>query len=118
MQWVFPEKAYKIGTQPAKEILGGKYEFILTTHIDKGYIHNHLIFNAVSFTGHEYYHFNKRSYHEIRRANDRLCREHGLFVIISGRDKGKSYIVSNRPHKTAPEKACRIRNSRSPTLPS
>ena len=78
--------------QLAKEILGGKYEFVLTTHIDKGHIHNHLIFNAVSFTDHKHYHSNKRSYHEIRRASDRLCREHGLSVIVPGRDKGKSYI--------------------------
>ena len=31
-------------------------------------------------------------YHEIRRVSDRLCREHGLSVIVPGRDKGKSYI--------------------------
>ena len=89
---VSDEEAHEIGMQLAKEILGGKYEFVLTTHIDKGHIHNHLIFNAVSFTDHKHYHSNKRSYHEIRRASDRLCREHGLSVIVPGRDKGKSYI--------------------------
>ena len=89
---VSAEEAHEIGMQLAKEILGGKYEFVLTTHIDKGHIHNHLIFNAVSFTDHKHYHSNKRSYHEIRRASDRLCREHGLSVIVPGQDKGKSYI--------------------------
>ena len=89
---VSAEEAHEIGMQLAKEILGGKYEFVLTTHIDKGHIHNHLIFNAVSFNDHKHYHSNKRSYHEIRRASDRLCREHGLSVIVPGRDKGKSYI--------------------------
>ena len=89
---VSAEEAHEIGMQLAKEILGGKYEFVLTTHIDKGHIHNHLIFNAVSFTDHKHYHSNKRSYHEIRRVSDRLCREHGLSVIVPGRDKGKSYI--------------------------
>ena len=89
---VSPEEAHEIGVQLAKEILGGKYEFVLATHIDKGHIHNHLIFNAVSFTDHKHYHSNKRSYHEIRRVSDRLCREHGLSVIVPGRDKGKSYI--------------------------
>ena len=89
---VSPEEAHEIGMQLAKEILGGKYEFVLTTHIDKGHIHNHLIFNAVSFTDHKHYHSNKHSYHEIRRASDRLCKEHGLSVIIPGQDKGKSYI--------------------------
>ena len=87
-----PEEAHEIGMELAKEILGGKYEFVLTTHIDKGHIHNHLIFNAVSFTDHKHYHSNKRSYHYIRRTSDRICKEHGLSVIIPGKDKGKSYI--------------------------
>lgn len=86
-----PEQAHEIGMQLAKEILGGKYEFVLTTHIDKGHIHNHLIFNAVSFADYKHYHSNKRSYYFIRRVSDRLCKEHGLSVITPGRDKGKSY---------------------------
>ena len=89
---VSPEEAHEIGMQLAKEVLGGKYEFVLTTHIDKGHIHNHLLFNAVSFTDHKHYHSNKRSYHFIRRTSDRLCKEHGLSVIVPGQDKGKSYI--------------------------
>ena len=89
---VSPEEAHEIGMQLAKEILGGKYEFVLTTHVDKGHIHNHLIFNAVSFVDHKHYHSNKRSYHFIRRTSDRLCQEHGLSVIVPGQDKGKSYI--------------------------
>ena len=89
---VTPEQAHEIGMELAKEILGGKYEFVLTTHIDKNHVHNHLIFNAVSFADHRHYHSNKQSYHYIRRTSDRLCREHGLSVIIPGQDKGKSYI--------------------------
>jgi hypothetical protein len=89
---VTPEQAHEIGMQLAKEILGGKYEFVLTTHIDKDHVHNHLIFNAVSFTDHKHYHSNKRSYHFIRRTSDRLCQEYGLSVIVPGQDRGKSYI--------------------------
>ena len=89
---VTPEQAHEIGMELAKEILGGKYEFVLTTHIDKDHVHNHLIFNAVSFTDHKHYHSNKRSYHYIRRTSDRICKEHGLSVIIPGQAKGKSYI--------------------------
>ena len=89
---VMPEEAHRIGMELAREVLGGKYEFVLTTHIDKDHVHNHLIFNAVSFTDHKHYHSNKRSYHYIRRTSDRICKEHGLSVIIPGQDKGKSYI--------------------------
>ena len=96
---VMPEEAHRIGMELAREVLGGKYEFVLTTHIDKDHVHNHLIFNAVSFTDHKHYHSNKRSYHEIRRASDRLCKEHGLSVIVPGRDKGKSYIEHQAAQK-------------------
>lgn len=89
---VTPEEAHRIGMELAREVLGGKYEFVLTTHIDKDHVHNHLIFNAVSFQDHKHYHSNKRSYHFIRRTSDRICKEHGLSVIVPGRDKGKSYI--------------------------
>ena len=89
---VSPEEAHEIGMQLANEILGGKYEFVLTTHVDKGHIHNHVIWNAVSFVDHKHYHSNKHSYHFIRRTSDRLCQEHGLSVIVPGPDKGKSYI--------------------------
>ncbi|MGO0985145.1 relaxase/mobilization nuclease domain-containing protein [Clostridioides difficile] len=87
-----PEQAHEIGMKLANEVLGGKYEFVLTTHIDKGHIHNHIIFNAVSFVDYRKYHSNKRSYHDIRRTSDQLCKEYGLSVITPGQDKGKSYI--------------------------
>ena len=89
---VSPEEAHEIGMQLASEILGGKYELVLTTHVDKGHIHNHLIFNSVSFADYRHYRSNKRSYHNIRRVSDRLCQEHGLSVIVPGRDRGKSYV--------------------------
>ena len=90
-----PEEAHQIGMELAKEILGGKYEFVLTTHIDKNHLHNHLIFNAVSFVDYKKYHSNKQSYHFIRRTSDRICKEHGLSVVVPGKDKGKSYAEYN-----------------------
>ena len=89
---VTPEQTHEIGMELAREILGGRYEFVLTTHTDRDHVHNHLIFNAVSFEAHKHYHSNKRSYHFIRRTSDRICKEHGLSVIVPGQDKGKSYI--------------------------
>lgn len=73
-----PEEAHKIGMELAGAVLGGKYEFVLTTHVDKDHLHNHLIFNAVSFVDYKKYHSNKQSYHFIRRTSDRICKEHGL----------------------------------------
>ena len=86
-----PEEAHKIGMELAGAVSGGKYEFVLTTHVDKDHLHNHLIFNAVSFVDYKKYHSNKQSYHFIRRTSDRLCKEHGLSVVMPGQDRGKSY---------------------------
>ena len=62
---VTPEQAHEIGMELAKEILGGKYEFVLTTHIDKDHVHNHLIFNAVSFADHKHWYANQFKYQKV-----------------------------------------------------
>ena len=87
-----PEQAHEIGRQLADEVLQGKYPYVLTTHIDKGHVHNHIIFCAVNFVDHRKYNSNKRSYYGIRNMSDKLCRENGLSVVVPGKgSKGKSY---------------------------
>lgn len=90
-----PEQAHEIGKRLADEVLGGKFEYIISTHTDKGHVHNHIIFNAVSFVDYKKYHSNKQSYHNIRRISDKLCKEYGLSVIEQSKDKGKSYTEYN-----------------------
>ena len=88
---VTPELAHEIGKQFADEILGGKYEYVLTTHIDKDHVHNHLIFNAVDFMDYHAYKSYKRIYYDMREVSDRLCKENGLSVIPPSQNKGMSY---------------------------
>lgn len=88
---VTPELAHEIGKQFADEILGGKYEYVLTTHIDKDHVHNHLIFNAVDFVDYHAYKSYKRIYYDIREVSDRLCKENGLSVIPPSQNKGMGY---------------------------
>ena len=88
---VSPELAHEIGKQFADEILGGKYEYVLTTHIDKDHVHNHLIFNAVDFVDHHAYKSYKKIYYDMRETSDRLCKENGLSVIPPSQGKGMSY---------------------------
>ena len=88
---VTPELAHEIGKQFADEILGGKYEYVLTTHIDKDHVHNHLIFNAVDFVDYHAYKSYKRIYYDMREISDRLCKENGLSVIPPSQNKGMSY---------------------------
>ena len=86
-----PEQAHEIGRQLADEVLQGKYPYVLTTHIDKGHVHNHIIFCAVDMVNQRKYVSNRQSYAYIRRTSDRLCKEYGLSVVMPGQDRGKSY---------------------------
>ena len=78
---------------------------VLTIHIDKGHIHNHIIFCAVDFATHRKYVSNKKSYCQIRNESDRLCKEHGLSVVTPGQDKGKKYAEWDAERKGTSWKA-------------
>src|SRR5699024_10916382 len=78
-----PEEAHKIGMELAGAVLGGKYEFVLTTHVDKDHLHNHLIFNAVSFVDYKKYHSNKQSYSRTSRICSSLDNSMGSAASIS-----------------------------------
>ena len=90
-----PEQAHQVGLELCKRVLQGKYEYVLTTHIDKGHLHNHIIFNNVSFESGKAYQSNKRSYHQIRTVSDELCKENGLSVIDEHYKKFKNRYSTN-----------------------
>ena len=90
-----PEIAHQIGLELCKKILKEEYEFILSTHIDKGHIHNHIIFNNVNMTTGKCYQSNKRSYHQIRYQSDKLCKEHNLSVIDEYYERFKKKYKTN-----------------------
>lgn len=88
---VTPERAHELGQEFAARLLKGKYEYVIATHIDKGYIHNHIIFNAASF-----YDLKKfecvpyRTAKDLRKISDEICIENGLSVI-DAKNPGMSY---------------------------
>lgn len=88
---ITPEEAHKLGEKLAYELTGGKHEYVVATHIDKGHIHNHIIFNAYSFETHRKYYCNKNTFKDIRELSDKMCEEKGLNVIKNPKGKGKSY---------------------------
>jgi len=93
-----PEQAHEIGRRLADEVTKGRYEYVLTTHIDRGHLHNHIIFCAASFVDNKKYISNKKSYYEIRNISDKLCKEYNLSVITPGQDKCKSYAEYTADH--------------------
>jgi hypothetical protein len=85
------EEAHAIGKELADRLLKGKYSYVLTTHIDKGHVHNHLIFCAADNINHTHYHDCKQSYYQIRKLSDQLCREHNLSIIEPDGKRGMKY---------------------------
>lgn len=85
------QEAHQIGKELADRVLEGKYSYVVTTHIDKGHVHNHIIFCAADNIEHNKYNDCKQTYCRIRKLSDELCREHHLSVIIPGGNRGKKY---------------------------
>ncbi len=100
---ITPELALEIAKEFAQEHLPG-YETVIGVHVDREHIHAHILFNSVNADTGEKYHSNAQSYYsQIRGISDRLCREHGLSVIMQGESaKAVSYIEWLRQSKGQP----------------
>ncbi|WP_295092137.1 relaxase/mobilization nuclease domain-containing protein [Ruminococcus sp.] len=85
------ETAHSIGIELADRILKGRFQYVIATHIDKGHIHNHLIWNSVSFKDHKKYHSTPNSYYYIQRTSDIICKDNGLSIIDKPKERGKSH---------------------------
>ena len=100
---ISPELAHEIAKRFAAKHLQG-YEAVIGTHVDKGHIHSHIVFNSVNAdTGIKYHSTLQNYYQQIRGISDRLCAENGLSVILQGeRTKTVSYIEWLRQSKGQP----------------
>ena len=100
---ITPELALKIAKEFATEYLPD-YEVVIGTHVDRGHIHSHIVFNSVNGqTGEKYHVTTQEYYRQIRAISDRLCREHGLSVIMEGGPtQAVSYIEWLRQSKGQP----------------
>ena len=79
---VTPELANQIAKELADRVLGGRYEYVIGTHLNTGHIHSHIVWNSVSRIDGKKYHSNGKSYvTEIRAVSDELCRKYKLSVI-------------------------------------
>ena len=78
---VTPELCHQIGVETAKHLWGDRFQIIVTTHLDKGHLHNHWVFNSVSFVDGKKYNHSKKEIEWMRRVSDYYCRQHGLSVI-------------------------------------
>ena len=100
---ITPELALEIAKEFVREHLDG-FEAVIGTHVDRHHIHSHIVFNSVNADTGEKYHSTQQSYYQqIRGISDRLCREHGLSVIMAGESaKAISYVEWLRRSKGQP----------------
>ena len=88
---VTPEQAHAIGVEFAQQLLQGKYEVVVSTHLDHDHIHNHILFNSVSCLDGKKYRDNFKAYYgDIRGTSNAVSRKHGLSVI-EPEGSGKHY---------------------------
>lgn len=88
---ITPETAHEVGIKLAQRMWGNDYQILVTTHCDKHHIHNHFVFNSVSFTNGKKYNYSNSEIYRLRSESDRLCKEYGLSVIEHPKSKGDNY---------------------------
>lgn len=73
--------AHEIGVKLAQKVFGNRFEVVVTTHLDKDHIHNHILINSTSFVDGKRFCNTKKDYWNMRNTSDELCKEYGLSVI-------------------------------------
>lgn len=78
---ISPERCHKIGVLTAKAMWGDRFQIIVTTHLDKEHLHNHFVFNSVSFIDGKKYNYSKCELHRLREYSDYYCEYYHLSVV-------------------------------------
>ena len=89
---VTAEECHRIGVETARRLWGNDRQVLVATHFNTGTYHNHFVVNPVNMWTGKKLEAKYEVYYKLRDMSDRICKEHGLSVIVPGRDKGKSYI--------------------------
>ena len=86
-----PDRVHEIGCEFARRFLADRFECTVSTHLDKGHLHNHTVVNSVSFIDGRMFRNDFTTYYKgIRAVSDELCRENRLSVVETD-GHGKSY---------------------------
>lgn len=76
-----PDTCHQIGVHLARQMWGDRFQVLVTTHLDKGHLHNHFCFNSVSFVDGKKYNYSKSERRRMMELSDILCKQYGLSVI-------------------------------------
>jgi len=87
-----PEQINQIGYETVKELTGGRFRFIVATHVDKDHIHNHIILNSIDKNSDKKFLWDYKAEHNLRMVSDRLSKIAGA-KIIENRYSHRQYEV-------------------------
>lgn len=87
---ITPEIAHDIAEEWAKKAFGENRQIIISTHVDKEHIHNHIIINPYDLNGVKY-NSNKKTLEAVRNLSDKISLKYGIEPIKKGKNKGTSY---------------------------
>ncbi|HEM5173987.1 TPA: relaxase/mobilization nuclease domain-containing protein [Streptococcus suis] len=93
-----PEEINRIGYETIKELTGGNFRFIVTTHTDKDHIHNHILINSVDLNSDKKLRWDYAQERNLRMISDRLAKESGAKIIPPNRyshEKFETYRKTN-----------------------
>ncbi len=90
---VTPKECHAIGVETAKRLWGDRYEIIVTTHLNtQTHLHNHFVFNSVSFVDGEKFRYQTADILALREVSDEVCREFGKSVLEKAPFHGSSSV--------------------------
>ena len=90
---VTPEECHAIGVETAKRLWGDRSEVIVTTHLNtKTHLHNHFVFNSVSFVDGEKFRYQTADILALREVSDEVCKEFGKSVLEKAPFHGSSSV--------------------------
>lgn len=88
-----PEEINRIGYETVKELTGGNFRFIVTTHTDKHHLHNHILINSVDLNSHKKLKWDYAQERNLRMISDRLAKEAGAKIITPNRYSHEKFVT-------------------------
>lgn len=76
-----PEQVHEIGRQTALELTGGHHQFVIATHMDKGHLHNHIIFNTTDNVTLKKFRWQKGTKKSLEKISDKYAALQGVKIL-------------------------------------
>ncbi|MBU9068468.1 relaxase/mobilization nuclease domain-containing protein [Bifidobacterium longum] len=78
---VSAEQVHELGVMLTEAITGGDYKYVVSTHMDRHHLHNHIVICAANRRTGRKMRLTRRSIDRWRAVSDELCRREGLAVL-------------------------------------